>query len=379
MVRTNKTPSVSSDTQDRLKTRKSKIQDGGLRDASGTSNSSKQTSPLVRGRHSPLNTSGPPMLPEIPSASSSPRNNHHSIKEGAEPVDLECALISCRKVVKDSDNAVCCNKCSRWLHQSCAGFNQTEYKLLNKKNKNQVNLMWFCDGCTPQVRCFLQGRSQPPQSPSAMNGDLSKKIDKLVEGFARLEQAMVSKESNMEDLIEEKVEKYFVEQREREERQSNLIFHNIPESTDEDVNDRKEHDVTLVKEIFMTLEMDYTDISKPTRLGKKMTTGKGPGKPRLLRVTVDNVNAKKQALAKAKQLKTDRNKKWNKVFITPDLTFKERTESRKLRAELATRRENGENDLVIRRGRIIKEDHTSFRGGPPGVRRESASAPTAET
>ena len=88
----------------------------------------------------------------------------------------------------------------------------------------------------------------------------------------------------MEDLIEEKVEKYLGEQREgereREERQSNLnILHNISESTEDDVNDRKEDDVTLVKEIFMTLEMDYTDISKPTRLGKKMTTTEGPGKP----------------------------------------------------------------------------------------------------
>ena len=123
----------------------------------------------------------------------------------------------------------------------------------------------------------------------------------------------------------------------------------------------------------MILEMDYTDISKPTRSGKKMTTAKRPGKPRLLRFTaVDDANAKKQALAKPKQLKSERNKKWNKVFITPDLTFKERTESRKLRAELATRRENGETDLVIRSGRIIKGDQASFRGGLPGVRRGNA-------
>ena len=37
-----------------------------------------------------------------------------------------------------------------------------------------------------------------------MNEDLSKKIDKLVEGFSRLEQAVVSKENNMKDLREQK-------------------------------------------------------------------------------------------------------------------------------------------------------------------------------
>ena len=45
---------------------------------------------------------------------------------------------------------------------------------------------------------------------------------------------------------------------------------------------------------------------------------------------------------------------WNNIFITPDLSLKERQLRRKLRAELAERREKGEKDLVIKGSRIVK-------------------------
>ena len=177
-----------------------------------------------------------------------------------------------------------------------------------------------------------------------------------------MEKAMVAKESNIEEIIEEKVGKYLSEQREKEDRQCNLIFHNLPESEAGNIEDRKSHDVDQVKSIFSNLEVDYTVISKPTRLGKKMNTDDSKGRPRLLRVRVDDFNVKKQVLAKAKELKDERNSIWKKVYITPDLTFKEREENRKLRTELNARRENGEKDLMIRNGRIVKGNRP-FRGG----------------
>ena len=82
---------------------------------------------------------------------------------------------------------MCCNLCGRWMHQSCAGFNQTEYKTLTKKSKYQDNLMWFCNGCFPTVPCFLEGRD-PATSPSRSSKpstnditELNKKLD-VVQG-----------------------------------------------------------------------------------------------------------------------------------------------------------------------------------------------------
>ena len=75
-------------------------------------------------------------------------------------------------------------------------------------------------------------------------------------------------------------------------------------------------------------------ISKPTCLGKKIDTDGSKGRPRLLIAKVDDFNMKKQILGKAKELKVDRNSIWKKVYITPDLTFKEREANRKLRGHI---------------------------------------------
>ena len=202
MVRT-RGKSVTSETEKSKSSRgKSKIQDGG-QTADGNSEASKQ-SPLNKGKHSPMNTNSSRKLPEIPIAhshSSTPKRTCKEDEDGS-----ICTSLACLNVVLDSDNAVCCNKCHRWAHQACAGFNQSEYKLLNKKGKNQENLMWFCDACTPLIRCFLQGK---PQSPTAKSqGNLSKKLDRLMEGFVRMEEALSKKEERLEDIIEEKVNKY---------------------------------------------------------------------------------------------------------------------------------------------------------------------------
>ena len=123
-----------------------------------------------------------------------------------------------------SENAVCCNKCHRWAHQACAGFNQTEFKLLTKKGKNQENLMWFCDACTPLIRCFLQGKPQSPLHSPKSQDDLNRKLDKIVQGFARMEEALHKKEERLEEIIEDKVTKYLSEQKERASREQNVIF-----------------------------------------------------------------------------------------------------------------------------------------------------------
>ena len=78
-----------------------------------------------------------------------------------------------------------------------------------------------------------------------MSSEMGKKIDKVIKGFERLEKAMVAKENNLENLIEEKVEKYLNEQRDKNDRHSNLIFHNIPESDEVDI--LTENNMMLIK------------------------------------------------------------------------------------------------------------------------------------
>ena len=69
---------------------------------------------------------------------------------------------------------------------------------------------------------------------------------------------------------------------------------------------------------------------------------------------------------KAKKLRHE--ERWNKVFINPDLTVKERKIHLELRQQLKQRKENGERNLIIDRGRIVHSNKKSsnpdsFLGG----------------
>ena len=71
------------------------------------------------------------------------------------------------------------------------------------------------------------------------------------------------------------------------------------------------------------------------------------------------VEDRKKVLDRMRELRSNKYDKIVDTFIQPDLSQDERAKRKKLHAELITRREAGENDLIIRRGRIWKQG--SFR------------------
>ena len=67
-------------------------------------------------------------------------------------------------------------------------------------------------------------------------------------------------------------------------------------------------------------------------------------------VTLTNMADKVEILRSAASLP---HTKWNRVYMTPDLPWKEREKRRQLHSELARRREAGEEHIWIRQGRIV--------------------------
>ena len=67
--------------------------------------------------------------------------------------------------------------------------------------------------------------------------------------------------------------------------------------------------------------------------------------------TLENAETKMELLKMAPQLR--HHERWKNIFVTPDLTREEREEGKKLRDELKARRQAGESNLMIRRGRIV--------------------------
>ena len=90
-------------------------------------------------------------------------------------------------------------------------------------------------------------------------------------------------------------------------------------------------------------------------------------KPRPILVEFEDFESKEKVMAAAYQLHDDEDG-WSGVFINHDQTRKQREEAYKLRVEKRQREEDGETNLVIRNGNVIKKpppQHPPSHSRPP--------------
>jgi len=71
-----------------------------------------------------------------------------------------------------------------------------------------------------------------------------------------------------------------------------------------------------------------------------------------LKVQLHNLQHKRLLLSNAKKLR-GLSGNFQKIYITPDLSLKERQDNKVLWDELLRRRSNGKRGLIIRRGQIV--------------------------
>ena len=143
------------------------------------------------------------------------------------------------------------------------------------------------------------------------------------------------------------------EMSDREERNCNLIIHNIPESKAAN-DDTKEYEdrgtvLDLVNNELKQAHITEAHVSRLKRLGG----GRGhnrDNKPRLILIQLTSPQLKWDILRRASTLR--KSEVWPNIYISPDLTPKQREAGKTLRTELRRRREEGETNIYIHRNRI---------------------------
>ena len=171
---------------------------------------------------------------------------------------------------------------------------------------------------------------------------------------------MKALEEKIEEVVEKKVTELWEEKVEKEKRELNLIFTNIPESSGEDREERAKEDLSKLKKTVGQICPEIKEeINDPMRLGQ-FNIG---SKPRLVRVTVTSMEAKKEILKNARKLNQGVMDPKEKVYINPDYTFAERQKNKELREELKQRMEKGEREIGIRGGKLYTYS------GSPGLAR----------
>lgn len=154
---------------------------------------------------------------------------------------------------------------------------------------------------------------------------------------------------------------------EREKRKRNLVLHILEEPTSDNPMERKQADIAAATNIISELgiiDVKITKSFRPGRLPQPSQQNRGTQRPRPLVITVEEEKHKWEALKKAKNLCSSTT--WSGVYLAPDRTPYEREETRRLLAEIRTRKANGETDLIIKNRRVIKNFRTR---GPPDMSR----------
>lgn len=266
----------------------------------------------------------------------------------------------CNRIVREDAKAVCCEYCAFWFHVKCEGISDEVYKFLNGGG-DQVH--WFCKGCNNKaldVMKLVQGLKERNDELEAKLEEVSNQVNEI---------ALVK--GSFADKIREISREEVHEAREKELRECNVVISNVKEPDLGAAGDPDQASLadgrTVDQLIHGVLGASDVNIVSTTRVPKFKRQGDTYN--RKLVVKLGSVNQKHKILRIAKRLRDKED--WQGVYINPDLTVKERKKDYELRSELKRRREGGETNLILSRGRIVTKSNYAgpflSRGYSPGV------------
>lgn len=142
------------------------------------------------------------------------------------------------------------------------------------------------------------------------------------------------------------------EETEIERRKKNVIVHGVSESQVSDAEQRIDDDLTVLAAMFHEVGVDELKVESVVRLGKR---NEDATLPRPMKVVLDSEEGKVKLLRNAKNLRTKQEGGWAKVFVHQDLTPRQREARKPLVAELKQRKANGEKDLIIFNGKVMRK------------------------
>ena len=275
-------------------------------------------------------------------------------------------LYTCDKCKGSSEYVLQCECCCSWFCNVCCDIPEDLFNGIS----GIKSLHWFCTGCDGSVIGIISKSTGSGSIGEVIDSAIHKSLDKamgqfievLTEKTKQFQQAIQTSIPTVEAMdasdvpsgsapapipahrsVVAAVDEYV----DRERRKKNLIIHNLPEPSDCPDTQRLTNDLQQVSSL-LTSEFGVPEnvASKPTRLGAPKAN-----KPRLLRVEIGDLAAKREILRNATKLRAS--SKWSNVYVSPDLTLKEREQSKQLREELRARKASGEKDLYIKFGRIV--------------------------
>ena len=276
--------------------------------------------------------------------------------EGTKCFICDNAIAIASETNEGEDALFCDGLCQAWCHRKCIGLSRQLFTIVCESDDPFLCL--YCSLACYQkeiVNLSEQVKSLSSEIAQLKSQDSTSGTDKAESLHASVSNVVQSSNGHSHVPQSQDISKIVTsalsEEKEKEKRRLNLIIHNLKESQEVDPHKRKESDIKETKELCQKYLGVQVKISNAFRIGKKR---ENVDKPCLLKVTVNSSYEKAQVLRNCIKLHNKDNPEVvQSIYVSPDLTTKERDANKKLRDELKQRKDAGEKNLMIKRGKII--------------------------
>ena len=270
-------------------------------------------------------------------------------------VKEECQV--CKAHVEENEKGICCEICEYWYHSKCMKLNDATYKFFEKENQP-----WACSSCIKSkkednelrnlIMKMVEEKEEDREERALMMSMMNKMCDRISGLEKILEAKMNEKIKTSEKVILLKVNQDMEERFEKFKRRKNVVIYGMPEREDgtSNENERLEADNANIKKLLREINVNVKNF-EASRIGKKTLRNI----PRPMRVEFSKESERYETLKKAASLRFTKKAELKKVIVSADMSFKERESQKLLREELKERRQAGEINIKIRKGRIVKE------------------------
>ena len=240
--------------------------------------------------------------------------------------------IICSAEVGGKSGGVQCTYCDRWVHPKCADISKAHFELYKLPSCQYI--------CTTCVKVSTKIKKEI-QHLQVKQMEMREDIEHNKEEIATQKKRMDKVEKKVEDLdpakiIEQSRDSMLKELRERDSRKDNLVIYQVEEPEMVNGQERKEHDIKKIIELFefMACPMTGDGIKFIFRVGERKDDRPGP---RPIIICLKDSGARKYILENARRLASS---KYERISITPDLTPLQRKEEEELRKEATSRNNN---------------------------------------
>lgn len=261
------------------------------------------------------------------SAGAGKRNTSTTTTPSGGRAPVRC--LTCEAVVAQKDLVVSCSKCNGKLHHGCYGFSDENYKFYAKLPVGLVPI--YCTPCKTALD-GLEARVAALESASTAASGLSEELVTTL--ITRVLENVLPK-------VLEASREAASEAVEAEGKKLNLVLINLPEN---------EAHVDVVESACEKLHINRADVLETFRDGRPSAD-----RPRIVKIKFKNSNSRREFLMGFRNVRSALPGGAN-AWVRPDLTYRQRQSDFVLRKELYRRKEGGEENLKIHRGKIVARE-----------------------